>query len=66
MDRKKVIIKTSIQGIIVNLILVVFKAIVGFLANSIVIILDAVNNLCDAMSSIITIIRNKASWKGAR
>ena len=35
MDRKKIIIKTSILGIIVNLVLVAFKAIIGFLVNSI-------------------------------
>lgn len=56
MDRNKKIVKISIQGIIVNIILVIFKAIVGFIANSISIILDAVNNLTDALSSIITII----------
>ena len=48
MDRNKVIIKTSILGIVVNVILVIFKAIVGLIANSIAIILDAVNNLTDA------------------
>ena len=63
MDREKIIVKTSVQGIIVNSILVVFKAIVGFLANSIVIILDAVNNLSDALSSIITIIGAKLASK---
>lgn len=63
MNRKKIIIKTSIQGILVNLVLVAFKAVVGFLANSIVIILDAVNNLSDAMSSIITIIGTKLAGK---
>lgn len=56
MDRNKKIIKISILGIVVNIILVIFKAIVGFLANSIAIILDAVNNLSDALSSIITIV----------
>ena len=59
MDRKKIIIKTSILGIIVNLILVAFKAVIGFLVNSIAIILDAVNNLTDALSSVITIIGTK-------
>ena len=59
MDRKKIIIKTSMLGIIVNLILVAFKAIIGFLVNSIAIILDAVNNLTDALSSVITIIGTK-------
>lgn len=63
MDRSKVIIKTSIKAIIVNIILVIFKAIVGFFANSIAIILDAVNNLSDAVSSIITIVGTKLANK---
>lgn len=63
MDRNKVIIKTSILGIIVNVILVAFKATVGFIVNSIAIILDAVNNLTDALSSIITIVGTKLSNK---
>jgi len=56
MNRNKKIVRVSIEGIIVNIILVVFKAIVGFISNSISIVLDAVNNLTDALSSIITII----------
>ena len=63
MDRNKIIIKTSIWGIAVNIILVAFKATVGFLTNSIAIILDAVNNLTDALSSIITIVGTKLSNK---
>lgn len=63
MDRNKKIIKISILGIIVNIILVIFKMIVGLVANSIAIILDAINNLSDAMSSIITIIGTKLSEK---
>ena len=63
MDREKKIIKVSFQGIAMNLFLVLFKAIVGFLANSIAIILDAVNNLSDAISAIITIIGAKLSGK---
>ena len=58
-ERNKKIIKTSIIGIIVNLILVLFKASIGILVNSIAIILDAINNLTDALSSIITIIGTK-------
>ncbi len=61
--REKQIIRVSYRGIGVNLILVVFKAIVGFLANSIAVILDAVNNLSDALSSIITIIGTKIAGK---
>ena len=63
MQRQKTIIKTSIIGIIVNLILVVFKATIGILVNSIAITLDAVNNLTDALSSIITIIGTKLAGK---
>lgn len=63
MDRNKKIVKISIQGIIVNIVLVIFKSIVGLISNSIAIILDAVNNLSDAMSSIITIIGTKLSEK---
>lgn len=63
MDREKTIIKTSVKGIVVNIVLVIFKAIVGFIANSIAIILDAVNNLSDALSSVITIIGTKLANK---
>lgn len=59
MTRQEKIIKTSVIGIIVNLILVAFKAFVGIVTNSIAITLDAVNNLTDALSSIITIIGAK-------
>lgn len=47
------------MGIITNLFLVGFKAFVGFLSNSIAVILDAVNNLSDALSSVVTIIGAK-------
>ena len=63
MERDKIIINTSIKGIVVNIILVIFKAIIGLFANSIAIILDAVNNLSDALSSIITIIGTKLARK---
>lgn len=56
MERSKVIIRTSIVGIAVNLVLVLFKMAVGLITNSIAVILDAINNLSDALSSIITIV----------
>lgn len=65
MDRSKKIIKTSILGIIANIVLVAFKALVGFIANSVSVIMDAVNNLSDAFSSIITIVGTKLSNKPA-
>ena len=63
MERQKEIIKTSFLGIIVNVLLVIFKGIVGFVTGSIAIILDALNNLSDALSSIITIIGTYLSNK---
>ena len=63
MDREKKIIKTSIVGILANVFLVIFKAGVGFFTNSIAIILDAVNNLTDVISSVVTIIGTKLANK---
>ena len=57
-SRKKTITKTSILGILTNLLLVGFKAAVGFISGSIAVILDAVNNLSDAISSLVTMIGN--------
>ena len=65
MDRQKIIVRTSIIGILANLFLAGFKAAVGLLSNSISVVLDAVNNLSDALSSVITIIGAKLSAKPA-
>ena len=64
-DRESVIVRTSIIGIAANILLVAFKAAVGLAANSIAIVLDAVNNLTDALSSVITIIGTKLAGKDA-
>lgn len=63
-NRSKVIVKTSIIGMIANVLLAAFKATIGILSNSIAIVLDAVNNLSDALSSVITIIGTKLASKG--
>ena len=62
-SRERVIIRTSIIGIVTNAALAGFKAAVGLLTNSIAIVLDAVNNLSDAGSSLITIIGTKLAGK---
>ena len=62
-NREKTIVKTSIIGILTNVLLVGFKAFVGLMSNSIAIILDAVNNLSDALSSVVTIIGAKLGAK---
>ncbi len=61
--RDRIIIRTSIIGILANVFLAGFKAVVGVLTNSIAIILDAVNNLSDAASSLITIIGTKLAGR---
>lgn len=58
-QRDKTIVRTSIIAILTNLCLVAFKMAVGLLANSIAIVLDAMNNLSDALSSVITILGTK-------
>ena len=62
-NRSKTIIRTSIIGILANVFLAAFKAFVGLTANSIAIVMDAVNNLTDAASSVITIIGTKLAGR---
>ena len=62
-SREKTIIRTSIIGIIANVFLAAFKAVIGLMTNSIAIILDAVNNISDAGSSLITIIGTKLAGR---
>ena len=63
MNREKRIVRTSIIGIVANLFLVAGKALIGVLAHSVAIISDAINNLSDSLSSIITIIGTKLANK---
>lgn len=63
MDRSQRIVRASVIGIAGNLVLVLFKLAVGLVTNSIAVILDAVNNLSDALSSVITIAGAKLSGK---
>ena len=61
--REKTIVKTSVIGIIANVFLAGFKAVIGLMTNSIAIVLDAVNNISDAGSSLITIVGTKLAGK---
>ena len=62
-SREKIIIRTSIIGIIANVFLAAFKAVIGLMTNSIAIVLDAVNNISDAGSSLITIVGTRLAGK---
>ena len=65
MNRSQEIIRTSWIGIAANVLLAGFKAAVGILASSVAIVMDAVNNLSDALSSVITIVGTKLSQRPA-
>ena len=61
--REKIVVRTSLISIVANILLAGFKALVGTAANSIAIISDAINNLSDALSSIITIVGTKLAGR---
>ena len=63
MQRDKIIVRTSVIGILANVFLAGFKAVVGAVSGSIAVILDAVNNLSDALSSVITIVGTKLAGR---
>lgn len=63
--RESTIVRISILGILANVFLAGFKATIGIWSNSIAVILDAVNNLSDAISSVIIIAGTKLSNKQA-
>ena len=65
MNRSQEIIRTSWIGIATNLLLAGFKAAVGIVSSSVAIVMDAVNNLSDALSSVITIVGTKLSQRPA-
>ena len=58
-SREKIIVRTGIIGIVANLLLASFKMLVGFAAHSTAMVLDAVNNFSDVLSSVVTIIGTK-------
>ena len=61
--RNKYAMLSSITGIIVNILLSIFKFVVGLVSNSMSIISDAVNNITDAGSSVVSMIGFKLSQK---
>lgn len=62
-NRRKQIIRVSLIGVAANILLAGFKMLVGVIAGSIAIILDAVNNMTDVLSSVVTIVGAKLAAK---
>lgn len=63
MNRKKIILQTSIGGVLANVLLGVFKIIFGFLSGSFAIIADAVSNFTDALAFVVIIVGTVYSHK---
>ncbi len=61
--RSAKIVRAGVTGIVANVFLASFKAVVGLASHSIAITVDAVNNLTDVMSALVTIIGAKLSRK---
>ena len=61
--RERIIVRTGAVGIVTNIILASAKALAGLAAGSIAMVLDAVNNLTDSLSSVVTIIGTKLANK---
>lgn len=65
MNRSKEIVRTGYIGIATNLCVSTTKALIGLAAGSTAIVLDAVNNVSDALSSVITIVGVKLAGRPA-
>ena len=63
MDRTKKIVKVSITGIAANALLAAVKVAIGTISGSIAIRADGINNLGDALSSVITLVGARLSVK---
>ena len=58
-SREKTIVRTGVIGIAANVLLASFKALIGIAVHSTAMVLDAVNNFSDVLSSLVTIIGTK-------
>lgn len=64
-NREKIILKAGVVGIAVNAALAVIKLIISSITGSVAIASDAINNISDAASSVITILGSKLASKDA-
>lgn len=64
-DRNAAVVRCGTVGIVSNVALAAAKAAIGFASNSLAIVLDAVNSLTDAVSSVVTIVGVKLAARPA-
>lgn len=62
-SREGIISATSGLGIVVNLIIAAVKVIIGLMSSSIAIVSEGVNNLADALTSVLTFVGTKLAAK---
>ena len=62
-NRIEKITRASKLGIVLNVVLVIVKAILGALAGSVSILTDAINNLTDTMSAVVTLVGVKLAQR---
>ncbi len=61
--REKTVVRTSVVGILVNLILASAKVVAGLAASSISVVSEGVNNAADVASSVLTVVGTKLARK---
>lgn len=64
-SRERQIVRTSYMGIVANVGLAALKGLIGIASGSVAILLDAVNNLTDVLSSVVTIVGIRLAMKPA-
>ena len=62
-ERNKVIVRTSVTGVVVNVVIAVVKIVAGLLASSIAILSEGVNNAADALTSVLTLVGTKLAGR---
>ena len=62
-ERNKVIVRTSVVGVVVNVAIATVKIVAGLLASSIAIVSEGVNNAADALTSVLTLVGTKLAGR---
>ena len=62
-DRNKIIARTSVIGIVVNVLVASVKVAVGALTSSVAIVSEGVNNAADALTSVLTLVGTKLAGR---
>jgi len=64
-ERNETAVKVTVNGMILNVVLTIFKFVAGILGNSAAMVADAVHSLSDFITDIVVIVGLKAAGKPA-